>query len=80
MSFDRDKARQAVSEFAHTFLVLVAPAFFALAAGIRVGDGGDQTTVLPNLSTVKAFVFAMIAAACLSALKAVWWFLTGTKV
>lgn len=77
---DRAKLRQAVTEFGHTFLVLAAPAFLAFANGIRVGDGRDTTTVLPNLNMVKACVVAILAAAILAALKAAWWYLTGTKV
>lgn len=80
VSVDRAKARQAVTEFAHTLLVFVAPAFFAFLNGIKVGDGAGTVTVFPDLNAVKALVAALLAGASLAALKAAWWYLTGTKV
>lgn len=79
MSFDREKARQAVVEFAHTLLVAVAPAFLAFLNGIKVGDGQGAVTVFPDLNAVKALVAALLAGASFAALKAAWWYVTGTK-
>lgn len=80
MSFDAGKARQAMQEWAYAFVILWAPMLLAFMSGFRVGDGPDQTTIVPNLTAVKGFMVATLGAAMLSFLKALFWYMTGTKV
>lgn len=80
MNLDREKIRQAFQEWFMAFVVLWLPLLLGFMSGFQIGDGKDKVTVFPNLAAVKGFMVATLAAAGLSFLKAVWWYVTGTKV
>ena len=67
---DREKLRQAVTEFGWTFAALFCLSFFGWVSG---------WTKLPNLGEVNAAFAAALTAACGGAAKALTWYFTGTK-
>jgi hypothetical protein len=74
--FDRERLRQAMGEFARTFLITFAPLAIAFWNGMHTGD----TVVIPNYGTVRAFLTSAGSASVLAGLKAIAWYFTGTKV
>lgn len=73
--FDREKLRQALSEFGHTFIITFVPLGITFWTGVSTGE----KVVIPDYGTVRAFLTAAAGASALAGLKAAWWYLTGTK-
>ena len=67
---DREKVRQAVEEFAYSFVVAFALSFGAFLSGL---------SELPNMGEAKAAGAAAVTAGIVAVGKAVVWFFTGTK-
>lgn len=72
---DRERWRQAASEFGYAFVAVFVPLVIAFVNGLHTGD----RIVVPDFGTVRAVVVAAFGSAALAGVKAGWWVLTGTK-